>query len=102
MSKIHPRFLKRDWRGFRQDAGHIFACQCGCGGHVIVPMEQVAKSIAQRVQAEAYYARAKLKRQDGERPPTLLCGESFYVEGHEPVGIHNTRTGRRVALRATS
>jgi hypothetical protein len=100
---IHPRFERRDWNGYRKDKGHVFTCACGCGGHVLITPQQVGTTLAIREHEQKVYgARPGRQGKDGEQRGAMVAGDSFYVDGHEPMGLHEARTGSRVALRATS
>jgi hypothetical protein len=85
-----------DFKGARNPGGLVFACSCGCGGHVLVQREAMERLEALRA---AHTATAKVKRY-----PAAVFGGACYVKGHEPLGIigESVRTGERTHLRATS
>jgi len=91
---LHPRLLRKDWHGYRKDKGHVFTCGCGCGGHVIVTNQQVGVTLVLREREQARTA----KKPDAQ----VMAGDTFYVEGHEPMGVADVRTGQRTQLRATT
>jgi hypothetical protein len=92
-------FARPDFKGARRDAntdGLVFACSCGCGGHVLVDRSAMERLEVLRA---AHTATAKAKGY-----ATAVFGNACYVKGHEPLGIigESVRTGERTHLRATS
>lgn len=86
----------RRFCGYRASIScHIFTCGCGCGGHVAIHRDTVGL-VGMALQAQQDLS-VRLTKREGEKV-TAAWGTAYFVEGHQPLGVTEARTGKRVAL----